>query len=262
MSTKIQWCDETINPIVGCTKISEGCKNCYAEKMAWRLKNIGIEKYQEVVNKNGWTGEIGIDIDAFDKLPKYKSKKVFVCSMGDIFHKRVTERQINQVIAMMVHPMGGLSHHTYMLLTKRLDRIPESSRERFAEWKNIWLGVTVENQKADERIEQLLKVPASIRFLSIEPMIGPISLRWLSAWPKEKYSAMKPGFDGTNHLDGLRELDWVICGPETGQGKRPFEYDWARVLRDQCKEASVPFFFKKHDDPETPYDLRIMEFPK
>jgi protein gp37 len=241
MTTKIQWCDETINPIVGCTKISDGCKNCYAEKMAWRLKNIGIGKYQDVVNENGWTGKICVDIDVFDKLPKYKSKKVFVCSMGDIFHKNVTENQINQVTKMMVHPMSGMSHHTYILLTKRPDRIPVSSYERFSEWKNVWLGVTVENQKSDERIEQLLKVPATVRFLSVEPMLESINI--------------------VNQLH-TGKINWVICGPETGQKKRPFDLNWARFLRDQCRTAGVPFFYKKHDDPATPKDLRIKEFPK
>jgi len=233
MPTKIEWCDETINPIVGCSKISDGCQNCYAEKMAWRLKCMGVPKYQDVVDKNGWTGKIGVDMSVFDKLPK-TPKKIFVSSMGDLFHENVTDKQLDSIFANIAYdafyPISALFNkqpHTYLLLTKRPERIANSPHpEHFARWTNIWLGVTAENQKrADERIPTLLQIPAAVRFVSIEPMLEPVDLD--DFW----------GAPGVG-------LDWVIVGPETGPGKRECKPEWIRDLYEQCQESGVPFFDK------------------
>lgn len=234
MTTKIQWCDKTWNPITGCTKISEGCENCYAEKMAKRLQG-----------RFGYPSDDPFRPGTFhdDKLiqPVHwkKPRRIFVCSMSDIFHEDVTEEQINKVTSIMVHPMSGASHHTYIILTKRPDRIPKTSYERISDWKNVWFGITAENQKRyEERWKVLRKIYPVIRFISVEPMLEPIQLN-LEINP-----------------------DWVICGPETGQNPRYFNKEWARNLRDQCKESGIPFFYKQHDRSDCLEDLRIKEFPK
>ena len=234
--TKIEWCDITINPIVGCTKISAGCQNCYAEKMAWRLKCMGIPKYQDVVDKNGWTGNIGVDMSVFHKLP-FKEKKVFVVSMGDLFHDHVALDMLNLIYwAMREYPW-----HTYILLTKR----PERMAGVVGRWTqngkyinpNVWLGVTAENQKrADERIPILLQVPAAVRFISVEPMLAPVEF-------DQFWSVLGVG------------IDWVIAGPETGPGARPCKPEWIASLYEQCQDAGVPFFDKSKN-----YIVR--EFPE
>ena len=227
--TKIEWANYTINPIVGCSKISEGCLNCYAEKMAWRLKCMGIPKYQDVVDKNGWTGKIGVDMSVFDKLPK-TPKKIFVTSMGDLFHENVTDKQIDNVFAQIAYdqcwPLAGLFNerlHTYLLLTKRPGRILNAGHpEHFARWPNIWLGVTAENQKRyDERWSILSKIPAAVKFVSIEPALEYVNIDIFTPWP-----------------------DWVIWGPETGPGKRPCNPKWAKKTYELCKDANIPFFDK------------------
>jgi len=228
--TKIEWCDETINPIVGCTKISEGCRFCFAEKMAWRLKCMGHKKYQDVVDENGWTGKIGVDMSVFDRLPK-TPKKIFVGSMCDLFHDNITEKQISSVFAYMAYdqyaPLAGLFNkrlHTYLLLTKRPKRILNASHpEHFARWPNIWLGITAENQnRYDERWTIASKIPAAVKFVSIEPALEYINIDIFAPWP-----------------------DWVIWGPENGPGKRPFKDEWAVDVFEQCREKNIPFFDKR-----------------
>lgn len=230
MPTKIEWAQETWNPITGCTSISEGCQNCYAARMTKR--NLwGYDFRPGTEHPNRW------------EAPSHwrKPRLIFVGSMGDIFHEAVTDAQLDRLFTTMTHPMGGASHHTYMLLTKRPERILQAPFERFAEWPNIWLGVTAENQRrADERIPILLEIPARIRFVSIEPMLGPVRI----------------GVTGT-------ALDWVVCGGETGPGARAMGLTWAFDLRDQCAEAGIPFFFKKVGlNKPTPKDLQIRQWPK
>lgn len=249
--TKIQWADSTLNPIVGCSKISDGCANCFAEKMARRLKAMGLAQYQGVVDEAGWTGTVALDEAALGKPFRWKkSRRIFAGSMCDLFHDHVPFGWVDALFA----TIGFSRQHTYLLLTKRPERMAEwfegrglyNSEIGAWPWHHVWLGVTVESEKYLPRVETLLKIPAAVRLVSIEPMLekfGPYSLD--AFWGE-------PG----------RGIDWVICGPETGPGKRPFDYDWARALRDQCSEMGVPFFFKKHDDPATPADLRIAEFPE
>jgi len=229
MPTKIEWCDETINPIVGCSKISEGCRNCYAEKMAWRLKCMGHPKYQDVVDKNGWTGKIAADLSQFHSLPR-KPKKVFVISMGDLFHENVPDGSI----AMVFYAMRDYPQHIYMLLTKRPDRMEYFLKRRISPRcikgiSNLWLGITVESSSCLWRIDELLKIPAAVRFISFEPMLELIE------------------FDQFWNPLGVG-IDWVIAGPETGPGKRKCKPVWIENLYEQCQDSGIPFFDKTKND--------------
>jgi protein gp37 len=261
--TKIQWTNKTWNPIVGCTKVSEGCQNCYAEKMAARLASMDQGKYMAVIDyKNKkWNGDTAFDHTQLNKpLSWTKPRMIFVCSMGDLFHESISFSQILEVI-FVTHKCP---QHTFQILTKR----PERMREFFTEWKpnpfymsmkNVWLGVTAENQEqADKRIPVLLQIPAAIRFVSIEPMLEPVDLTELNslkvAAPLLRYNSLT----GNAHLSGRvyefnsdgerlngEKLDWVICGSESGSRRRPMDFDWAVSIKDQCVKNGVPFFFKQ-----------------
>lgn len=245
--TKIEWTDETLNPIVGCTKVSPACANCYAERMARRLRATGLPQYQDVVDANGWTGKIGVNLAALDKLKTWwrKPRKIFMVSMGDLFHESVPF----DVIKRVWWAMAASPWHTFQILTKRphrmaeylmywntvLDKPTSSHTDLKSVLHNVWLGVTVENQQyADERIPVLLNTPAAVRYLSVEPMLEEIDLN------EREFLIDKRRF---KHTVG-RYIDFVICGGETGPGARPMNLDWARSLRDQCTEAGVPFFYK------------------
>ena len=243
MPSKIEWTDETLNPVVGCTKCSQGCKNCYAERMARRLQAMGLEQYQDVVDPDGyWTGEIGLNLAVLDKLKHWKKpRRVFMVSMGDLFHENVPTSAIAKVFT----AMRDAPQHIYQLLTKRPQRMedlwPSVLYRIKGEWpKNIWLGVTVENQEqADKRIPILLQIPAAVRFVSIEPMLTSVDL--LSAggfWQSRRTGGV------ANTTQSWQLLNWVICGGETGPGARPMDLQWARDIRDQCNAAHVPFFYK------------------
>jgi protein gp37 len=242
MSTKIEWCTETWNPIVGCTKISPGCDNCYAEKMATRLAGMAIKnvvpdtigKYVKVIKGRKWDGTVAFDEITLTKPLKWKKPRlIFVCSMGDLFHENVKENWIDQVIDVIEH----CPQHTFIILTKR----PVSMKEYFQDnhfygWeipKNIWLGVTAENQmRANERIPILLSIPAAKRFVSVEPMLTKINL--INVYQTQ---------DQNEHKQ-LGYIDWVICGGESGPGARPIDPEWVRFIQVQCKVAEIPFFFK------------------
>ena len=337
MGTKIEWCDETINPIIGCTKVSEGCQNCYAERMANRLaKNPMLpDRYQNVIDRREWSGDLHFVPNELNKPGHWrKSKRIFVGSMGDIFHVDAQDEWISKIFDMAFDN----PQHTFILLTKRPERMLEfvlenayrrsfgwvdeerqiftpdfcthmddmrmrnqcgwvgegnwvcecpknenmgqkdscheaecpiayqandrktlekigvedsykfdsegfaldcermifHSRPRSAMVGNIWFGVTVENQEqANKRIPILLQIPAKIRFVSVEPMLGPVDLaKWLPEPPQEVPSK-------------LQTLNWVICGAETGPEARVMENNWAFDLQHQCLKSGIPFFFKK-----------------
>jgi protein gp37 len=247
MSTKIEWAEETWNPITGCTKISPGCKNCYAERMAKRLKGrYGYPKDQPF--------RPGVEHPNLLEKPRQwkKPRMVFVCSMGDIFHENVSSVGRMKVFK----EIKNNPRHTFLLLTKR----PEEARSwlesyffrlnRVDHLPNVWLGVTAENQEqADKRIPVLLQITAEKRFVSIEPMLGPINL-------KQVWAKMASG--GKYLMDCLNtppRLDWVILGGETGPGARPMHPDWARKVRDQCQAANVPFFFKQWGEWLSHHDM-------
>lgn len=274
-NTRIEWTDSTWNPIVGCSRASEGCQHCYAERMAHRLgSNPTMQgRYAGLTDARGaWTGEARFIREALEQPFHWKRpRRIFVGSMTDLFHDSVPDEWIYSVLAVVaLNP-----RHTFMVLTKRAarmrhfmatnqkslrKRIEDTAMEHFGEeawafaansmigalkpalnvgWpmRNLWLGVTAENQaRADERIPLLLETPAAVRFVSIEPMLGPVDLeRYIEVGlMKGKYPKYKL----------LPTLGWVIAGGETGPGARPMHPDWARSLRDQCAAAGVPFFFK------------------
>jgi len=268
----IAWTDETWNPILGCSKVSSGCDHCYAEAMAARFCKPW-QPYSGLIASGRWNGRVHVVEERLrDPIRRKKPRKIFVNSMSDLFHGEIDEDTIDRIFAVM----AICRHHTFQILTKRphrmfeylagygrLDNIYDCWHEfsggpmEAEAWPlpNVWLGVTAENQQtADERIPLLLQTPAAVRFVSVEPMLGPVDLRpylhrGLLADPSEIGKFRDP-------------VDWVICGGESGPGARPMHQDWARGLRDQCQVARVPFLFKQwgewlHQDqwPDTAVEI-------
>lgn len=206
----IQWTDATWNPVTGCTKVSPGCKNCYAERLALRLRAMGNPRY-----RRGFA--ITLHADQITLPLRWKrAKRVFVNSMSDLFHEAVPDDYIRQVFDVMVEARW----HAFQILTKRSRRLAALA-PRLPWPPNVWQGVSVENASYTSRVTDLQSVPASVRFLSVEPLLGPIP-----ALP----------------LDGIH---WVIVGGESGGRRRPMAVEWAREVRDQCVAAGVAFFFKQ-----------------
>jgi protein gp37 len=272
-NTKIEWTDTTWNPIRGCSRVSEGCRNCYAEKIAYRFSGFGqpYEGLARITNGHPqWTGKVQIvENHLLDPLKWKKPKRIFVNSMSDLFHENVPDEWLDRIFAVM----ALCPQHTFQVLTKRPERMLEYFRsfyQRDAEVRgfatcvwvaenvpkpeqdwierliiripqglpNVWLGVSVENQRtADERIPPLLQTPAAVRFISAEPLLGPVDLE------RGGFSLLQPVISSS----GVRwpGLNWVIVGGESGLGARPMHPDWVRKLRDQCRAAKVPFFFKQ-----------------
>ncbi|MFC1600829.1 DUF5131 family protein [Candidatus Sumerlaeota bacterium] len=208
--SKIEWTEITWNPVTGCTKTSAGCQNCYAERMAKRLQGMKKPKYSK-----GF--QVTIHPEILDE-PRHwrKPRLVFVVSMGDLFHKKVPLSFVRKVFAVM----NECPQHTFQLLTKRPHIAAECAGQ--LRWTdNIWIGATVEDRKSLSRIAHVRKIPAAVRFLSLEPLI-------------ERLPRLP-----------LSKIDWVIVGGESGPGSRPMEKDWVRNIRDRCVEKGVPFFFKQ-----------------
>jgi protein gp37 len=210
LNSEIEWTDATWNPVTGCTKVSPGCTNCYAETFAERFRGVPNHPYEQGFDLRLWPNRL--------TLPSTwkKSKRIFVNSMSDLFHKDVPVEYILQVFA----AMNEANWHQYQILTKRHERLLELSP--IIPWsKHIWMGVSVENQAHTHRIDFLRKTGAQIKFLSVEPLLGPI--------------------DDLN----LEGIDWVIVGGESGRRPRPLDEAWVRSIRDQCERANVKFFFKQ-----------------
>lgn len=206
----IEWTGATWNPVTGCTKVSAGCKNCYAERMAKRLRAIGQRNY-----RNGF--ELALQPHMLNHPLKWKKPQtIFVNSMSDLFHEGVPLDYIQQVFEVM----GQANWHTFQVLTKRAERL--QGLAELLEWPaNVWMGVSVENQDCLPRVDMLRDTPSATKFLSLEPLLGPL-----------------PGLD-------LNKIDWVIVGGESGPGARPVQEEWVTDIRDRCANASVPFFFKQ-----------------
>lgn len=252
-NTSIEWTDKTWNPLRGCTRVSQGCTHCYAEKIAYRFSGPG-QAFEGLAKKVGnearWTGKIMLVEKELETPLKWKTpQRIFVNSVSDLFHEGVPFDYIERVFETMVHPDGV--KHTYQILTKRPERALAffhyfakkladfNDGEPDEDWlwrqPHIWIGTSVEDQKtAVERIPFLTQIPAAIRFLSCEPLLGPLDLEDL-AW-----EVPGPEWSGNNKL-----VDWIIAGGESGPGSRPAHPDWFRSLRDQCQEASIQFFFKQ-----------------
>ncbi len=210
VNSGIEWTESTWNPLTGCNKISPGCKHCYAERMALRLQAMGQPNYV-----NGF--KLTLHENALELPLRWKKPQViFVNSMSDLFHKQVPVEFVKWVFDVM----GRASWHQFQILTKRSDRLLALSPE--LEWApNIWMGVSVETQEYAFRIEHLRQTGAKIKFLSLEPLLGPL--------PKLN----------------LVGIDWAIVGGESGPGARSLEREWVIDIRNQCKRAKVPFFFKQ-----------------
>lgn len=241
--SKIEWTQHTWNPVTGCTKISAGCQNCYAENMAKRFG--GEDAFQVTLHPDK------LDVP----LKRKKPTTYFVCSMSDLFHEDVPFEFISKVFSVMQQNQ----RHTFQVLTKRPERVLEYYAYQ-KEWlgivlplKNVWLGVTAENQKeANHRIPILLSTPAALRFVSIEPMLEQIDLEDIRE-PKKFPSLLRKDVlrgqdiheDDDNHWTPSNKLDWVICGGESGQKARPLNPIWVKSLQEQCTQANTPFFFKQ-----------------
>jgi protein gp37 len=313
--THIEWTDATWNPISGCSRVSEGCRNCYAEALAARFNKPGLwgEGLATMVRTPDgkaaprWTGEVRLNEAALDRPLRWrKPRRIFVNSTSDLFHGLVPDKWIDKIFAVM----ALCPQHTFQVLTKRPERMREyivgrrpaplsplegemSGRTEgghataschhpamdyaalmaatgkwrtpaldLCQWPlpNVWLGTSVEDQEtADTRIPQLLATPSAVRFLSAEPLLGPVDLTDLTirVSPGEEPSGLA-GVDGLTgvHWDSVDtitgiygnpdpRIDWVIVGGESGPGARPMDPDWARKIRDQCAEAGVAFFFKQ-----------------
>ena len=252
--SKIAWTDKTWNPVVGCTKVSEGCKNCYAEKMAYRLGCMGIPKYQDVTyGDGGWAGVINTLPDQLDK-PLYwkKPRRIFVCSMGDLF--LAPFEFIDKVFA----TIGRCPQHTFQILTKqsmiakeyitglanRLNGTQLVCMLNFENWplSNVHLGVSVENQKrADERIPILLQIPG-IKFLSLEPLLGPMDIRLIEGYTIKTVRVEDGKTPCYRNLDTAGHLNHIIIGAESigGAAGRECKLEWIESLVEQAKAAGVP----------------------
>jgi protein gp37 len=219
--TAIEWTDATWNPVAGCTVISPGCTNCYAMRMAARLEAMPVEKYSGLTRRSGgrsvWTGKIRLDEKALDTPRGWKRpKRIFVNSMSDLFHEGVAEDFIERVWRVMQET----PRHTYQILTKRPERMAEVTR-RLVVLKNVWLGTSVENADYIDRIDQLRRVRAAVRFISFEPLIGSVA------------SA------------DLREIQWAIVGGESGPRARPMLEQWVDEIEAICRQHKAAFFFKQ-----------------
>jgi len=276
--TKIAWTDYTWNPITGCSKISEGCKNCYAEAMMSRFN---------------WSPEIQFHPERLEEpLHRKKPANIFVCSMGDLFHENVPDEWIGEVSRVMVR----CPQHIFQILTKRADRMLKF----YEKWQrsgvygfcnNVWPGVTVESSKYLWRVEKLLQIQAAVRFVSLEPLLEEVNIsQWMPPFencdhyaggctrPENVFAEtgnprFRPGIVSCKPeycVFGRRGLDWVIVGAETGPGRRECKIEWVRSIVQQCAAACVPCFVKQievngkisHDMSQCPEDLRVRQWPE
>lgn len=323
-NTSIEWTDRTWNPVRGCSRISPGCVNCYAEKIASRFSDEGqaFHLFAERHPKPHWTGLLELMPDKLREPLSWRTpSRVFVNSMSDLFHESLTDDTIDWIFAVM----ALCPQHTFQILTKRAERMyqwadrlqrmadewaPKTKNGRFTasdvlnlRWmhdtfgrgpafphtpwplQNVWLGVSAENQEMlDKRAGWLVKTPAAVRFVSGEPLLEEISFRWAKWAPLQQHPHKN------NHLDGLRGLDWVIVGGESGPGARTLDIAWVRTVVKQCRLAGVACFVKQlgghaidstepwrvirgqqleplsdrkgSDMSEWPTDLRVRQFPE
>ncbi len=223
-SSSIEWTEATWNPVTGCTKISPGCKHCYAERLALRLQAMGQRNYA-----NGF--EMTLQPQMLDLPLKWKKPQtIFVNSMSDLFHTEVPAAYINRVFSVM----NRADWHRYQVLTKRSERLLELSEHLI--WReHVWMGVSVESAAYAHRIHHLRGTGARVKFLSLEPLLGPLE-----------------------NLN-LKGIGWVIVGGESGPGARPIRREWVLDIRDQCMDANVPFFFKQWGGTRKSVTGRLLE---
>ena len=268
--TKIPWSDASWNPVTGCTKVSAGCKHCYAERYAGRhLGDFGedvdffsgtpLSKLSDTHRERMMLGdeirkrrfsEVRCHPDRLD-IPLHwrKPRRIFVCSMGDLFHEAVPDAFICEVFSFML----SAKQHTYQILTKRPERMLrwfQATEHYLLPYPNVWLGVSVEDQAtADARIPLLLQTPAAVRFVSYEPALGPVNFE---CFP----STGCP----TGWMEDEKGIDWIICGAESGPRARTMDIEWARLVRDQCVTNDLPFFYKQGpSDPGGTFKLPVLD---
>ncbi|HSW60220.1 MAG TPA: phage Gp37/Gp68 family protein [bacterium] len=210
--SKIEWTESTWNPVTGCTKISDGCKNCYAEVMARRLKAMGQQKY-----KNGF--KLTLHPETLNEPYTWKKPRmIFINSMSDLFHKDVPMEYIQKIF----NVVWNNPHHVFQVLTKRSDLLMKYDSEGLLDWPpNLWMGVTVENSDVIKRIDDLRKTKAKVKFLSCEPLLTPL--------------------ENMN----LQEIDWVIVGGESGRTPRLMKEEWVVDIKNQCEKSKTAFYFKQ-----------------
>lgn len=265
--TEIAWTDATWNPLRGCSRVSEGCRNCYAERMAARgLPGLNSPTTGEpfaIMTPQGprWTGKVELIESQLDVPLRWRTpRRIFVNSMSDTFHESIRDEWIGNIVG----TIWATPRHQFQVLTKRPQRAAEYLPRLYAKWnkqdldaetaadcagrsfergpdlppENLWLGVSVEDQRsADKRIPHLLATPAAVRFLSVEPLLGPVDLkRWLR-WPTDSFGIPYPG--------NPNRIDWVVVGGESGPGARPCRLEWIRSIVQQCAAAGVPCFVKQ-----------------
>lgn len=237
--TGIEWTDATWSPVTGCDKVSEGCRNCYAEREAGRLQLMGNPRYQNAFS-------LTLHHDLLEQPYRWKKpRRIFVCSMSDLFHQDVPTSFIQRVFDVMEQN----PRHTFQVLTKRAYRLKLLAPK--LPWPdNIWAGVSVENQEeANQRIYHLLQVPAAVRYLSCEPLLGPLNFTVCPGNRTVSLDVLRGIGTCTipsDYSEGTcRKIDWCIVGGESGVRSRYMDPDWARSIRDQCVQAGVPFFFKQ-----------------
>lgn len=301
--TKISWATDVWNPVTGCTRVSPGCDHCYAYAMTKRLAAMGMESYQGLCGNGHFNGVVKCHPDRLDQPLRWrKPRRIFVNSMSDLFHDCVDEEYITAVFNTMLIA----KRHTFIVLTKRPERMKDfihkwvdctNTAEVYTGLdastrpcgyglpgvtrtppSNVWLGVSIEDQAtADKRIPLLLDTPAAVRLLSIEPCLGPIDLndtpslsghRPVNGATENDIRGCLPKWQTHPTRAKLRDgIDWVIVGGESGPKARPMNPDWARSIRDQCRQANTPFFMKqmsgktKAQRSAIPDDLMIREFP-
>jgi len=221
-ASEIEWTEATWNPIAGCTILSPGCTNCYAQRLASRIQAMGSQKYEGTTRKSGsrhvWTGRVNIDEAALDAPLRWRRPlRVFVNSMSDLFQANVPD----EVITGVWNVMREANWHTYQILTKRPERMRDFVSKLDEQLSHVWLGTSVENVSYVHRIDTLREAPARIRFVSFEPLLGPIA-----------------------PLD-LCGIHWAIVGGESGPGARRIDHEWVEDIQDACRNQSVAFFFKQ-----------------
>jgi protein gp37 len=233
--SRIEWTEATWNPIVGCSVISAGCTNCYAMRLAARLEAMGSSKYEGLTRVSGgrpkWKGNMRLDEKSLEIPLRWRNgRTIFVNSMSDLFHDKVPLEWISRIFDVM----ASTPRHTYQVLTKRPERALAVVKQ--LRWKaNIWLGTSVENEDYVERIDALRQTPAAVRFLSLEPLLGPL--------------------DDLN----LSGINWVIVGGESGPGARNMDSSWVRSIRDQCLDQGVAFHFKQWGGPNKKKSGRLLD---
>lgn len=223
-SSSIEWTDATWNPVTGCTKVSQGCKHCYAQRFAERFRGIAGHPFEQGFDLRLWPDRLTLP------LQWKEPRRIFVNSMSDLYHEKIPTSFIRQIFDTMVIAR----RHTFQILTKRAKRLGDLGAS--LPWgPNIWQGVSIESMDVAWRADELRKVPADVRFLSLEPLIGPLDA-----------------------LD-MTGIQWVIVGGESGPHARPMKKEWVRTLRDRCRRDAVPFFFKQWGGPRKHETGRILD---